>query len=717
MKIALLLTAYDKMSGVVGGAMDKSKQKMQEMEGAVRKMRDGFLLLETAKQGFNLLQPTIDAYEEMELAGARLKASMMKDGGILDENMYKKMYKYSQEISDHYSGSTADYLDMMRVLKNNSITESDILGGIGVGVEKLGLLFNMKPAAIGEFAAHMRNDMGVAVKDMERVMDLTARVHNIGVGKTGEEAVYEMNQFFSKVGLGLVNLKTTGLQASQEIGALGAIFMRKGISGESVGTNFRRILDGLRDPAKIKKANEEAAKFNKTLEFYDKSGRFKGVAEFAKELDKLRGLPTTAIAEILKPFSGRQGLSTDFLELLANDGAKEFNHMQESLMKQATLDQKITPILATYSKQKQILASTWENTKAAIGAVIVPKLIQFAQWLNVTAVNLRKFIEHHPAITKIGVAIVAVSSALIGLAGIVKIFQGALAMVNLVFKIGAAIKWLRIAFVMIQPSLWSLITATWAWTVALLANPITWIILGIVALGAAVYMLIKHWDKVSAFFSDMWKKVKAYFAVPIQIIKTMLLNFTPVGLIFKHWKTIVHFFSFIWDKAKQIFWNALTWIFNLGTKFYDAGRNIINSIGKGIVSLAHKPVEAIKNMVGKIRNLLPFSPAKDGPLKDIHKVRLIETIADSIKPTALISKMQKVAGMIFNVQAPQGIASMIAQGAGGGTSVQLHYAPTITFAGNTSAGIKEDFMRVVKEHASEISEIVSKKLNNDRRKY
>jgi len=44
----------------------------------------------------------------------------------------------------------------------------------------------------------------------------------------------------------------------------------------------------------------------------------------------------------------------------------------------------------------------------------------------------------------------------------------------------------------------------WASTVALLANPITWIILAIVALIAAVVLLVANWDAVVKFLTDVW---------------------------------------------------------------------------------------------------------------------------------------------------------------------------------------------------------------------
>ena len=60
--------------------------------------------------------------------------------------------------------------------------------------------------------------------------------------------------------------------------------------------------------------------------------------------------------------------------------------------------------------------------------------------------------------------------------------------------------------------------------------------------------------------------------------------------------------------------------------------------------MASKPLDAIKGIVGGVRKFLPFSPAKEGPLKDIHRIRLVETIADGIKEAPLLSKVSGIMG-------------------------------------------------------------------------
>ena len=53
--------------------------------------------------------------------------------------------------------------------------------------------------------------------------------------------------------------------------------------------------------------------------------------------------------------------------------------------------------------------------------------------------------------------------------------------------------------------------ATWAMNTALLANPITWIVLAIVALIAALVLLVMNWDTVVAWISEVWAGFIGWF--------------------------------------------------------------------------------------------------------------------------------------------------------------------------------------------------------------
>jgi TP901 family phage tail tape measure protein len=175
------------------------------------------------------------------------------------------------------------------------------------------------------------------------------------------------------------------------------------------------------------------------------------------------------------------------------------------------------------------------------------------------------------------------------------------------------------------PAFASAAAGAWSFTAALLANPITWIVLGIIAAAALIYVF---WDDIVAFFLNIWTDIKAGFEQGF-----------VVGIV-----NVLKYFSPLYWIARAM--NAVTeWLFDFS--LYDAGANILNTLVEGIGSMAGAAVNKVTGVVQSIRDLLPFSPAKAGPLRDLHKVRIIETVAESVSPDPLVAA---VGGTMSQVQ-------------------------------------------------------------------
>ena len=67
------------------------------------------------------------------------------------------------------------------------------------------------------------------------------------------------------------------------------------------------------------------------------------------------------------------------------------------------------------------------------------------------------------------------------------------------------------------------------------------------------------------------------------------------------------------------------------TKVFEFGKKIGDMLAGGILSKIGKTKDAIGKHAQIIRDHLPHSPAKTGPLKDLNKVKIIETIRCMLK--------------------------------------------------------------------------------------
>ena len=97
--------------------------------------------------------------------------------------------------------------------------------------------------------------------------------------------------------------------------------------------------------------------------------------------------------------------------------------------------------------------------------------------------------------------------------------------------VGSVLGGLAVALLVVfAPAIWGAVTATWAFTAALLANPITWVIIGITALVAGIIWLATQ----TTFFQDIWTTTVAVLGAVWQWLWDSVLNpvFTFIGAIF-----------------------------------------------------------------------------------------------------------------------------------------------------------------------------------------
>lgn len=208
-----------------------------------------------------------------------------------------------------------------------------------------------------------------------------------------------------------------------------------------------------------------------------------------------------------------------------------------------------------------------------------------------------------------------------------------------------------------------LISGVWSFTAALLANPITWIVIAIIALIGGIILLWNkcEWfrDGVKTVFSFIKTGVTTVFNIVKNIfsgiknvmgnvmtaakdtIKEKLNNMKQAytehgggirGIAAAAIEGIKGYytagFTFL-DKLtggkltemKEKFTSGIQSIKDKITDsiswFRESGEKIITTFTDGIKSSINKPAETVKGGLQKIRNMLPFSDAKTGPLSTL----------------------------------------------------------------------------------------------------
>ena len=182
-------------------------------------------------------------------------------------------------------------------------------------------------------------------------------------------------------------------------------------------------------------------------------------------------------------------------------------------------------------------------------------------------------------------AVTAVKNVTLRIAGMAKtaVVSGVTALKNMALGLVSMARQAVVTAVTAMPGL---IASVWSFTAALLANPITWVVIGIVALIAALILLWQNWDSVTAFLQNAWDTACSKITAGLEWLK-------------------------------QGFQSIMDWIGEKIAWFGEAGRRLVTNFVDGIKSVAMAPINAVKGIFGKISNLFPHSDAKEGPLSTL----------------------------------------------------------------------------------------------------
>lgn len=240
------------------------------------------------------------------------------------------------------------------------------------------------------------------------------------------------------------------------------------------------------------------------------------------------------------------------------------------------------------------------------------------------------------------------------------------------------------------PAIKGAVLATWSFTSALLANPITWIAIGITALVAGIVLLVKNWDKVKAAIVGAWDYIKqAWGNAPgwfKGIVALILLPFWPfiqIGkLIIKNWSSIKTFFISLYTTISSVFTKIWEFVKDTLDKIWvkikavwEPVKSILSSIGdfafgdvnkqaeksgaafsrtfaKGIRANIDSVSSAVESVMKAAGLYVPNSDAKKGPLSHLtySGKMFVSTFSSGVDQEA---KSNPVASKFVNLQTKQ----------------------------------------------------------------
>lgn len=483
--------------------------------------------------------------------------------------------KMSRIVNDAVNKSTGKLMAFERAtskIGRSMMKTGGIMTGAGVAIGAATLGIAKTTAAYGDEVWKASQSTGMAVEDYQKLA-YAARYSNV------EQT--ELNAAMIRLNKRLADTAAGSKTAGQ-------VFTKLGIN--------------IRDTSGHLRTSDEV--------FAELAGKFAGMKD---------GAAKTALAYEL---FGKSGAN---LIPLLNGGAKGLEDMGAEAERMGyVMSAEAAKASEQFNDNLSRVTDSAKGLMFQLGTALIPMLDTLAQKITGAVQKVMDWVRENPNLSKTIATVLIGLTALLGVVGGASVVIGALTFtvgkfaaawrgvmvaVNvgkalfaaasngmLIFRVqyAALVVWQKLAAV-----------AQWLFNSALYACPVVWIIAAIMAVIGAVYLLVKHWDKVGAFFVGLWDGIKKVFASawnwiknlftglnPVgwisgiwdsitawfgrlwggvknvfssawDGIKQMFLNYTPTGLIIKHWDSITAWFGGLWDNVKGIFINAWEGIKNV----------------------------------------------------------------------------------------------------------------------------------------------------------
>lgn len=515
--------------------------------------------------GATLLAP-IRAYSESENAANQLAGSMMGPGGKIAPE-FLKLNKLAIALGDRLPGTTADFQNMMTMLRRQGMSAQVILGGLGESAAYLGVQLQMAPTDAAEFAAKLQDATQTTEKDMMSLMDLIQRGFYAGVDPGN------MLQGFSKISSAMSILNKKGIDAAKTFAPLLVMADQASMAGESAGNAYRKIFQAALDAKKIKAVNDDLKGTGIKFNFSDGKGGFGGLENMYVQLSKLSKLTPEKQMAIKKDLFGNDSETLQALDIMIQKGIEGYRETVAKLENQATLRERVEASLNTLGNKWEAAGGSFTNAMASIGETVAPVLKNIADWLGNLASALDGFVKRHPQLTAALFKIAAVFAVVATAAGVLSLALASILGPMAIVRVSAGVLGIKFAsaFGLIKQVIGGAGQAILWLGRLMMANPILAII-SLIAMGA-IYIW-QNWETLGPKFKAMWDAISSGVS--------------------RVWAVIKQTISSKWDEI-------LSDVAALPAKFKAVGGAIIDGILSGI----NEKWETLKSKLASVKSYLP----------------------------------------------------------------------------------------------------------------
>jgi len=398
--------------------------------------------------------------------------------------------------------------------------------------------------------------------------------------------------------------------SNNELAALATTMLDLGKGPEVAATGINALMNRMATaPSQAKSFQEALASLNISAKDLQSAYMADSKGTLFSLLDQIKGMDKAQQAEVLTGLFGAEyqddvsALAAGLDKLRGNFDLLNDSARQGSMEKEFQAKLKLTASSIDSVKQSAAEAGV------SLGQVFLPSIASVAGAFASGAQALASFSQAHPALTK-GIllataGLVGFRLAWLGTSFVMNQWKDTVSGVRLLLASQRAqLVANRTATLLAAGATQAVTAAQWLWNVAMTANPIGLVIAGIAALVAIGYVLYQNWDTIGAFLSTVWNNPSAAIDQFCSYIRVQF-------------ESALNWLSEKWEWVKSIFSNPIQ--ANVQASAAAGGANQIYAnaaggiYGKGsfLTTFAEEGAEAAIPLDGSPRALSLWQKAGD----------------------------------------------------------------------------------------------------------
>lgn len=447
------------------------------------------------------------------------------------------------------------------------------LKGFANDAGQMGVAFGTTAEDAGQKMATWRTAFSMTQKE---VRDFADQVNYLG--DNGNATAQAISDVVTRVG----PLAGVAGAAASEVAALGSTIVGMGVAEEIAATGIKNTMLALTKGEAATKSQQQAyAALGLEAEGVAKAMQMDAGGTIVDVLERVKKLSPDRQASILTQLFGSESVAAIAPMLSQLNVLKtNLNAVADSQKTAGSMAKEFENRMSGAKGAMDQATQGIRNTAIAAGTQFLPLIREVALRVAATSERLTKFAQAHPRVIQVVGALVAIVAAGLlvfgGLALAVAAILGPFALLQFALAGAGAF------FAPLLAGLGGAIASTWAFTAALLANPITWVVVGIIALATAAFLIYRNWGAISTWWAGIWTKIKEIGGAAVRGLIGLFTNFSPVGILMQ---------------AFQRVWPALQ---ALAPQFRQFGGQLIMGLINGLLGGIPNLIRAVMGAGGKL---------------------------------------------------------------------------------------------------------------------